>query len=131
MSKRDVRHLLVLGMEQLKVGTNDLPLVAKKKVATAVVSVSSTDAFPTVGLALQLEVPTAVAASIHGWKVGYECWNSGLDGRLEAVVASIHLKVVAASNHLEVAVATSEAAQLWETLPTASPVVGPYENPVT
>jgi hypothetical protein len=39
--------------------------------------------------------------------------------------------VVAASNHLEVAAATSEAAQLWETLPTASPVVGPYENPVT
>jgi hypothetical protein len=27
--------------------------------------------------------------------------------------------------------ATSEAARLWETLLTASWVVGPYENPVT
>jgi hypothetical protein len=52
-------------------------------------------------------------ASIPGQKVGEECWNSGLDGWLEVVVASIHLKVVAASIHLEVAVAaTSEAAQL-------------------
>jgi hypothetical protein len=35
-------------------------------------SVSSTKAFPTVGLALQLEVPTTVA-SIPGLKVGEEC----------------------------------------------------------
>jgi hypothetical protein len=27
-------------------------------------------------------------------KGGRECWNSGLDGRLEVVAASIHLKVV-------------------------------------
>jgi hypothetical protein len=33
----------------------------------------STEAFPTTGLALQLEVPTAVVASIPGWKVGEEC----------------------------------------------------------
>jgi hypothetical protein len=39
-------------MEQLKVGANDLLSVVKMKVATAVVSVSSTEAFPTVGLAL-------------------------------------------------------------------------------
>jgi hypothetical protein len=62
----------------------------------------------------------AAAASIPGWKVGEESWNSGLDGQLEAVAASIHLKVVAASIHLEVAVAaTSEAAQLREILPTS------------
>jgi hypothetical protein len=48
------------------------------------------------------------------------------------VVASIHLEAVVASIHLEVmTVATSEAAQLRETLPTSSRVVGPYENPVT
>jgi hypothetical protein len=52
-----------------------------------------------------------MVASIRGRKVGEECWNSGLDGRLEAVVANIHL---------EAAVATSEAARLLETLPTAS-----------
>jgi hypothetical protein len=45
------------------------------------------------------------------------------------MVVSIHLKAVVASIHLEV-VATSEAAQLWETLPTASRVVSPYENPI-
>jgi hypothetical protein len=56
--------------------------VAKKKVVA--VSVSSMEAFPTVGLALQLEVPTAVA-SIPEPKVGEECWNSGLNGRLKAV----------------------------------------------
>jgi hypothetical protein len=110
---------------------NDLPSVAKKKVAATVASVSPMEAFPTTGLVLQLEVPTTVAANIRGWKVGEECWNSGLDGRLEAVVANIHLKAVAASIHLEAAAATSEAARLRETLPTASWVVGPYENPVT
>jgi hypothetical protein len=60
-------------MEQLKVGTNDLPSVAKKKVTTDVVSVSSTEAFPMTGLALQLEEPMMAAASIHGRKVGEEC----------------------------------------------------------
>jgi hypothetical protein len=58
-------------MEQWKVDTNDLPLVAKK-VAAAVVSVSSMEAFPTAGLALQLEVPTVAVASIPGRKVGEE-----------------------------------------------------------
>jgi hypothetical protein len=118
-------------MEQLKVGTNDLPPVAKKKAAAVAVSVSSTELFPTVGLALQLEVPMVAAASIHSRKVGEECWNSGLDGRLEAVAASILLKVVVASIHLEATAATSEAARLRETLPTASRVVGPYDNPTT
>jgi hypothetical protein len=55
--------------------------VAKKKVVAA--SVSSTEAFPMAGLALQLEVPT-MAASIPGLKVGEECWSSGLDARLAA-----------------------------------------------
>jgi hypothetical protein len=41
----------------------------KKVVAT---SVSSTEAFPVAGLALQVEVPTAVA-SIPSPKVGVEC----------------------------------------------------------
>jgi hypothetical protein len=63
-----------------------------------------------------------MVASIRGRKVGEECWNPGLDGRLEAVVANIHL---------EVAAATSEAARLLETLPTASWMVGLYENPIT
>jgi hypothetical protein len=54
-------------MEQLKVGTNDLPPVAKKKVV--VVLGSSTEAFPTAGLALQLEVCKAAVASIPGRKV--------------------------------------------------------------
>jgi hypothetical protein len=72
-------------------------------------------------LALQLEVPKAAAASIPSRRVAEECLNSGLDGRLEAVAASIHLKVMAA---------TSEAAWLRETLPMASQVLGPYENPV-
>jgi hypothetical protein len=39
-------------MEQLKVGTNELPSVVKKKVVVAMASVSSTEAFPTAGLAL-------------------------------------------------------------------------------
>jgi hypothetical protein len=80
----------------LKVGTNVIPSVAKKKVIAAAVPVSSTEAFSTMGLALQLEVCTAVA-SIPVLKVGEECWNSSLDGRLEAVAASIHLEVVVAS----------------------------------
>jgi hypothetical protein len=117
-------------MEQLKADTIYLSSVAKKKVAAAATSMSSTKAFPMAGLALQLEVPTT-AASIRGWKVGEECWNSSLDGRLKVVVSSIHLKAVAASIHLEAAAATLEAALLWETLPTASRVVGPYENPIT
>jgi hypothetical protein len=76
-------------------------------------------------------VCTAAAASVPGRKVGVECWNSGLDGRLEAVAASIDLKVMAASVHLlAVAVAMLKAARLWETLPTASRVVGSYENPI-
>ncbi len=116
----------------MKGGTNVLPSVAKKKVDAAAALVSSMEAFPTAGLALQLEVPTAAAASIPSRKVREECWNSGLDSRLETMAASIYLKVVVASIHLEAAVvATLEAAQLWKTLPTTSRVVGPYENHVT
>jgi hypothetical protein len=105
--------------------------VAKNKVDAAALSVSSTEAFPIAGLALQLEVATAVA-SIPGLKVGKECWNSGLDDRLEAVASSIDLDAVVANIQLEAAVvATSKAAWLRETLPTASQVLDPYENPVT
>jgi hypothetical protein len=50
--------------------TNVLPSAVKKKVAT--VLVLSKEAFPTVGLALQLEVSMAVA-SIPSPKVGEEC----------------------------------------------------------
>jgi hypothetical protein len=46
--------------------------MARKKVIMVAVSVSSTKAFPTAGLALQLEVPT-VAASIPDPKVREEC----------------------------------------------------------
>jgi hypothetical protein len=60
-------------MRQLKVGTNDLPSMAKKKVVVATASVSSTEAFPMMELALQLDVPTAVAASIPDQKVEEEC----------------------------------------------------------
>jgi hypothetical protein len=63
------------------------------------------------------------AASVPGRKVGLECWNSGLDGRLEAVAASIHLEAVV--------VTTLVAARLREILPMASRVLGPYENTVT
>jgi hypothetical protein len=78
--------------------------VAKKKVVVAAASVSSTKAFPTVGLALELEEPMAAMASIPGRKVGEECWNSYLDGRLEAVAASIQLEAAIA--------ATSKATRL-------------------
>jgi hypothetical protein len=101
----------------LKVGTNVLPSVAKKKVVVAAASVSSTEAFPTVGLTLQLEVSTA-ASRIPGPKVGEEGWYSGLDGWLEAVTDSIHLEVAM--------VATSKAARLQKTLPMASWVLDPY-----
>jgi hypothetical protein len=47
--------------------------VANKKVTTAATSMSSMEAFPTAGLALQLEVPMVVVASIPRWKVGEEC----------------------------------------------------------
>jgi hypothetical protein len=62
-------------------------------------------------------------AHIPGPKVGEECWNSGLDARLEAVVASIQLEVMV--------VAMSKSAWLWVTLPMTSRVLDPYENPVT
>jgi hypothetical protein len=89
-------------MEQLKVGINDLLSMVKKKIAAAATSVSSTKAFPRTGLTLQLKVPTTVVASIPGRKVGEQCWNSDLDGQLEAVTASIQLEAAM--------VATSEAA---------------------
>jgi hypothetical protein len=47
-------------------------------------------------------------------------------------VPSIHLEAATTSIQLEAAVvAMSEATRLWETLPMASRVVEPYENPVT
>jgi hypothetical protein len=46
--------------------------VVKKRVDVAATSVSSTKAFPTAGLDLQLEVPMAAATSIPGRKVGEE-----------------------------------------------------------
>jgi hypothetical protein len=95
-------------------------LVVKK---VDVASVSFTEAFPMPRLALQLEVPTAASASIPGQKVGKECCNSARYGRLEAVAASIHLEAAVP--------AMLEAARLWETLPTTSRVLGPYENRVT
>jgi hypothetical protein len=53
--------------------TNDLPSVAKKKVAAAATSVSSTESFHTAGLALQLEVSMVAAVRIPSRKVGEEC----------------------------------------------------------
>jgi hypothetical protein len=53
-------------MEQFKVGTNHLPAVAKKKVDAAATSGSTTETFPTVELALQLEVPITAMANIPG-----------------------------------------------------------------
>jgi hypothetical protein len=84
--------------------------VVKKKVDVA--SVLSTEAIPTAGLALQLEVPMATV-SIPGPKMGEECWNSGLDARLEVAVANIHLEAMVASIQLEAAVVTtSKSARL-------------------
>jgi hypothetical protein len=84
-----------------------LPSVVTKVDA---MSVSSMKAFPTVRLALQVDVPMATAI-ISDLRVGEECWNSSLNAWLEAVVASIHLEAVAASIQLEVAVvATSKFA---------------------
>jgi hypothetical protein len=60
-------------MEQLKVDTNDLPSVVKKKVAMTMASGSSTEAFSMARLVLQLELPTAVVASIPDRKVVEEC----------------------------------------------------------
>jgi hypothetical protein len=91
-------------MEQLKVSTNNLPSVVKKKVTATATLVSSTEAFPTTGLALQLEESMVATSSILGRKVEDECWNSGLNGRLEAVTTSIQLEAAVA--------ATSEAARL-------------------
>jgi hypothetical protein len=77
-------------------------------------------------------VSTTAADSIPDRKVGEEYWNSGLDGRLEMVTPNIQLEAVAANIELEAVVAvTLEAARLQETLPTASRVLDPYENPVT
>jgi hypothetical protein len=106
-----------------------LPLVVKKNVS--MMSVSSTEAFPTMWLALQLEMPTT-ADSIPDPKMGGVCWNSGPDTRLDVVASSIHLLAVLASIQLVVVVvAASKFAQLQEILPKASRVLDPYENPVT
>jgi hypothetical protein len=96
--------------------------VAKKKVAA--MSVSFKEAFPMIGLALQLEVPMA-AASIPSLKVGEECWNSGLDARLEAVapVSSWRWRWRPHRN-----LPGYGRPSPWA---TASHVLDPYENPVT
>jgi hypothetical protein len=54
------------------------------------------EAFPTMGLALQLKVHM-VMASIPGPKVEDECWNSGLDARLVEVAARIQQEVAVAA----------------------------------
>jgi hypothetical protein len=91
-----------------------------KKVTAAAALVSFMEAFPTTGLALQLEVPTAVT-SIPSLKVGEECWNSGLNDRLETMAACIDLEAVVASIQLEASVAaTSKSARLRETLSMSS-----------
>jgi hypothetical protein len=100
-------------------------LLVKKEV----VAVSSTEAFPMAGLALQVEVPMASAtSSIPGPTVGVECWNFGL----EAVgTRNPHLETYVASIQLEVVAATSKVARLWEILPMASQVLDPSKNPIT
>jgi hypothetical protein len=73
-------------MEQLKVGINDLPLFnicSDRSVAVIHRGI------PHGGLPLQLEVPTAAVTSVPSLKVGVEWWNSGLDGRLEAVPTNV------------------------------------------
>jgi hypothetical protein len=66
-------------------------LVAKKKVTAAGMAGLSTEVLPIAGLAVQLEVPMVAVESILGRKVGEECWNAGMNGRLEAVAACIQL----------------------------------------
>jgi Trk K+ transport system NAD-binding subunit len=74
----------------LKGYINVLLSVVKKKVDAVVVSVWSTEA------SLQFEVPTVVAR-IPNPKVREECWNSGHDGWLEAVAASIQPQATVAA----------------------------------
>jgi hypothetical protein len=78
-------------------------------------------------------VTGAYGGGQYPWPKGREkCWNSTLDGRLEAVVARIHLEAVAASIQLETAVmATSKPSRLWETLPMTSQVLDLFENPIS
>jgi hypothetical protein len=84
--------------------------VGKKKVDAAALSVSSTEAFPTTGLALQLEVPTVVVASIRGRGGVLEFWpgwpaGGGGGQYLPGGVGGQYPLA-------------SEAAQLWETRPS-------------
>jgi hypothetical protein len=53
------------------------------------------------GVACPLAGGVYGSASIPDLKVGEECSDSGLDGRLEAVAANVHLEAVAASMQLE------------------------------
>jgi hypothetical protein len=61
-------------------------LLVKKKVDAVAASVSSTEAFLTMGLALQLEVPTMATASIRCQKSGggvlelWPGWSAGGGG---------------------------------------------------
>jgi hypothetical protein len=67
-SKWDVHHLLILRMEQLKVDTNDLSSVIKKKVHVA--SESSTKAFPPCGAC-------PPDGGVHGGGGQYPCPEGG------------------------------------------------------
>jgi hypothetical protein len=60
------------------------------------------------------------AANFRVPKVGEECWNSGLDGRLEAVAASIHLEVVAANIRSEFS--------LWWPFPMGKDYLSPLKR---
>jgi hypothetical protein len=92
-----------------------LPSVVKKKIVAA----ASTEAFPTAGLALQVEVSTA-ATSIPGLNEG------GGGGVLE-----LWLGCPIGGGDGQYPAATSKSERLRETLPTASRVLDPYENHIT
>jgi hypothetical protein len=79
--------------------------------------VSSTEAFPTAGLALQVELPTASAKArsphLEAASV-VECSSSGVE--VAGTRSLYHEAAVAASIQPEASVATSKAAQLLEIL---------------
>jgi hypothetical protein len=93
--------------------------MAKKKVDVATASVSSTEAFPMMELALQLDVPTTWqpvsltrrwrrSARTLAWMAGWRWWR---------LVSSCRW--------------WRPRQRLHETLTTTSRVLNPYENPVT
>jgi hypothetical protein len=120
VSRHWLKFLYKYGNTQIHV----LPLMAKE-----VAVLSSTEAFPMAGLALQVEVPTtSVTANISSPTVWEECWNFGLE---VVGTRNPHLAATAASIQLEVVGGTSKAARLWQILPMVSWVLDPFENPVT